>query len=145
MTKYAAVNEIIGSDEFHRLNPGLRTKPAKPQTKTEAAKTLEKILRERFAAEFETVWRRNNGPELQKEFQFYTDRKWRADYKVVGHKVLIELEGGIYTKSRHTTAGGYIEDCMKYNKAQLLGYTVYRIPTGCATDKVIGEIIEGIR
>jgi hypothetical protein len=143
MTKYAAVNEITGSDEFHRLNPGLRQKPSKPQNKTEAAKTLERILRERFAAEFETVWKRNNGPELEKEYQFWNEKGWLADYRV--GNVLIELEGGVWTGGRHVRPAGFIEDCMKYNKAQMLGYTVYRIPTGCATDNYVTEIIKGIR
>ena len=145
MTKYAAINEITGSDEFLALNPGLRQKPSKPADKTEARKTLEKLLRERFAAEFEHVWRRNGGPELEKEFPFWPEGKgWLADYLVVGRKILIELEGGVYSGGRHTRPQGFIEDCMKYNKAQMLGYMVYRIPTGCATDNVVSEIINSI-
>jgi hypothetical protein len=143
MTKYAAINDITGSDEFLALNPELRTKPSKPVDKTEAEKALKKAEREIFANEFETVWKRNNGPELEKEYQFWNEKGWLADYRV--GNVLIELEGGVWTGGRHVRPAGFIEDCMKYNKAQMLGYTVYRIPTGCATDKVIGEIIEGIR
>jgi hypothetical protein len=144
VTKYAAVNEITGSEEFYRLNPELRAKP-KPADKTEARKILDKAQQEDFAWKFEYYWVRNNGPDLDREFQFDEDRKWRADYKVVDKMVLIELEGGVYSGGRHTRAQGFIEDCMKYNKAAMLGYTVYRIPTGCATDNYVGEIIKGIR
>jgi hypothetical protein len=139
------VNEITVSDEFLALNPGLRQKPTKPADKTEARKLWEKLERERFAREFEAAWERNEGPPLIKEYQFYSERGWASDYKVAYEDILIELEGGIHTGGRHIRAKGFIEDCMKYNKAAMLGYTVYRIPTGCATDNYVGEIIKGIR
>jgi hypothetical protein len=146
MTKIATINDIKGSDEFMALNPQLRAKPTKPADKTAARKVLDRILQERFAAEFETVWKRNNGPELEKEFRFWPKGKaWLADYRVVGKMVLIELEGGVWSKGRHVRPAGFIEDCIKYNKAAMMGYMVIRIPTGCATDNYVSEIIKGIR
>jgi hypothetical protein len=40
--------------------------------------------------------------------------------------VLIEFEGIMATKSRHTSVTGFTNDCEKYNQAQLLGWKVLR-------------------
>jgi hypothetical protein len=143
MTKYTTAADITGSDEFLALNPGLRQKPAKPADKTEARKLWEKLEREDFARKFESAWQRCGGPELETEYQFYSERGWAADYRV--GRWLIELDGGVFSGGRHTRALGYIEDCMKLNKAAMLGYQVIRIPTGCATDNYVSEIIERIK
>jgi len=142
MTKYATTNEIKGSAEFHALNPDLRAKP-KAVDKTAARKTLEQSIREDFAAQFEAVWKRNGGPELEKEYKFDSGRQWRADYRI--GQWLIELDGGVYSNGRHVRPAGYIGDCMKLNAAALQGYRVIRIPTGFATDDYVATIIEIIQ
>lgn len=142
MTKYTTTADITGSDEFLALNPGLRQKPAKAD-KTDARRQLEKEIRENFKRQFEAVWQRCGGPELETEHYFDNERLWRADYRI--GRWLIELDGGVFTGGRHTRALGYIEDCMKLNRAAMLGYQVIRIPTGCATDNYVSEIIERIK
>ncbi len=92
MTKYATTTEITGSDEFMALNPGLRARPVK-QDKTDARKQLEREIRENFARQFEAVWKRCGGPELEKEYKFSDERGWLADYRV--GQILIELDGGL--------------------------------------------------
>ena len=144
MTKYTTTADITGSDEFLALNPGLRQKPAKAD-KTDARRQLEKEIRENFKRQFEAVWKRCGGPELETEYQFYSERGWRADYKVVGQMVLIEVDGGIWTGGRHVNPKGFIEDSLKKNMAALMGYAVICIPTGCATDNYVSEIIERIK
>jgi hypothetical protein len=52
-------------------------------------------------------------------------RKWSADFGIPKAKILFEIEGGLYG-GRHTSPTGYIEDCDKYNQAQMLGYKVFR-------------------
>jgi hypothetical protein len=42
-------------------------------------------------------------------------------------KTAIELEGGIWIQGRHTRARGFQNDAEKYNTAQLLGWTVFRL------------------
>lgn len=79
-------------------------------------------------------------PEPIREFRFCEGRRWRCDfvwlhahhthgvagrYQTIG--VILEVEGGIWTKSRHTHPQGYTDDCEKYNEAALLGYTVLRV------------------
>lgn len=137
MTKYTHIANLTLSPDVAALNPDLI---AKPQPKTEARKDLDKEIRENFARQFETVWQRCGGPELIKEFKFCEERNWRADYKT--GQCLIELDGGVYSNGRHTRGSGYIEDCIKLNTATMLGYRVLRIPTGCATDTYLSQIIK---
>jgi len=66
---------------------------------------------------------------FKQEFQFNKDRKWRADFYLVGTKILIEVEGGIWSGGRHTRGKGYLGDMEKYNSAAALGYQVYRFST----------------
>ena len=65
-------------------------------------------------------------PAVTPEYKFHPSRKWRADFAIPHLYILIEIEGGVYTKGRHTRGKGYTNDCEKYNAAGLLGYTVYR-------------------
>lgn len=79
--------------------------------------------------------------EFQAEFQFNPERKWRADFYIVGSNVLIEVEGGIWSSGRHTRGKGCLGDMEKYNSAQLLGYSVYRYSTEqVKSGKAIDEI-----
>ena len=79
--------------------------------------------------------------EFQAEFQFNPERKWRADFYIVGSNVLIEVEGGIWSSGRHTRGKGYLGDMEKYNSAQGLGYSVYRYSTEqVKSGKAIDEI-----
>jgi len=63
------------------------------------------------------------------EYKFHPTRKWRADYRL-GKSVLVEIEGGIYTRGRHSRGAGMEADIEKYNAAIALGYKLYRFSTG---------------
>lgn len=64
--------------------------------------------------------------KVVKEYQFNPYRKWRSDYAFPKYKILIEIEGGVWTKGRHVRGKGYINDMEKYNNAQKLGFRVLR-------------------
>ena len=74
------------------------------------------------------------GIYFKTEVQFAKPRKYRADIHVClinatdkeFLKIIIEYEGLVSLKSRHTTLTGYTNDCDKYNLATSLGYKVYR-------------------
>jgi len=63
---------------------------------------------------------------FEREYRFHPTRKWRFDYCYVQHKIALEVEGGVWTKGRHTRGAGFIKDMEKYNEATLLGWQVYR-------------------
>jgi len=60
------------------------------------------------------------------EFLFHPSRKWRADFAWPEAMVILEVEGGTWTRGRHSRPKGYADDCEKYSRASLLGYTVLR-------------------
>lgn len=65
-------------------------------------------------------------PDYTAEYKFHPARKWRADYAIPSESLLIEIEGGVWTRGRHTRGKGYIKDLEKYNAAVLLGYLLLR-------------------
>lgn len=85
--------------------------------------------------------------EFEQEFEFHPKQKWRVDFHLVGKKILVEVEGGIWSGGRHTRGKGYIGDMEKYNAATMLGYQVIRFSTdqvksGLAIqqiEKIVGE------
>lgn len=85
--------------------------------------------------------------EFEREFQFCESRKWRSDFHITGTKLLIEVEGGIWSGGRHTRGKGYLGDMEKYNEATALGYQLLRFSTeqvksGFAVKK-IEQVLEG--
>ena len=75
-------------------------------------------------------------PEPEREHRFdevrgkqQKRREWRFDFAYPEKKIAIEVEGGVFVKSRHTTGKGFTKDCEKYNKAVELGWSVYRYTT----------------
>lgn len=66
------------------------------------------------------------GLDPETEYRFHPKRKWRFDFAFPEQKVAIEIEGGTFAKSRHTTGTGYEKDCEKYNTAILNGWRVFR-------------------
>lgn len=67
--------------------------------------------------------------EFEQEFEFHPKRKWRADFHLVGKKILVEVEGGIWSGGRHTRGKGYLGDLEKYNAATMMGFQVIRFST----------------
>lgn len=78
-------------------------------------------------AAFDAAWTALGGPDLISEHRFHPIRRWRFDRAHPQSKTAIELEGGIWIQGRHTRGKGYQNDTEKYNTAQLLGWTVFRL------------------
>lgn len=66
---------------------------------------------------------------FEQEYKFHPKRKWRADFHILGKKILVEVEGGVWSGGRHTRGKGYIGDMEKYNAAVVLGFQVLRFST----------------
>ena len=119
-----------------------KAKYLKPRRKTKRRASVKK---ERVVSEGEATLIQHLQAyriEFKQEFQFNKDRKWRADFYLVGTNILIEVEGGIWSGGRHTRGKGYIADMEKYNSATALGYSVYRYSTEQVKS---GKAIEEIR
>ncbi len=67
--------------------------------------------------------------KFEQEYKFHPKRKWRADFHIVDKKILVEVEGGVWSNGRHTRGKGYIGDMEKYNAAVVMGYQVLRFST----------------
>jgi very-short-patch-repair endonuclease len=67
-------------------------------------------------------------PLPQREFRFYLERKWRADFCWPKRKLIVEVEGGVWTGGRHSRGGrSFLNDMEKYNTASILGYRLLRV------------------
>tara|TARA_R110000803_G_scaffold114896_1_gene183328 strand:+ start:63 stop:386 length:324 start_codon:yes stop_codon:yes gene_type:complete len=60
------------------------------------------------------------------ELKFHPTRRWRIDIAIPSLMIAIELEGGVYTKGRHTRPSGFLGDIEKYNNLTILGYKLLR-------------------
>ena len=101
----------------------------KPKRK---AKRPASVKQERVVSEGEAILSqhlRTLKIEFEQEFKFHPTRKWRADFHLKGKKVLVEVEGGIWSNGRHTRGKGYLGDLEKYNEATMMGYQVIRFST----------------
>jgi very-short-patch-repair endonuclease len=78
-------------------------------------------------------------PKWEEEYRFHDTRKWRFDFAWPDRMIAVEVEGGIYAGGRHTRGSGFEKDCIKYNEAALLGWTVLRV-TASMIDS--GEVIQ---
>jgi len=72
------------------------------------------------------VWNQYGIPTPVREYMFHPIRQWRADLAWPEHKIILEIEGGVFSQGRHTRGKGFIEDIAKYNAAAALGYRVFR-------------------
>jgi len=95
-------------------------------------------LEQRFAL----LWRSMNGPALEREFRFHPTRKWRADFAHLPSRTLIEIEGGIWIRGRHTTPSGFTADAEKYLEAALAGWRVLRLVDQQINAPMIERIVE---
>ena len=64
--------------------------------------------------------------EIVTEYEFRKPRKWQFDIAIPTKFIAIEIEGGTWSKSRHTSGKGFLGDMQKYNAAALLGWVVLR-------------------
>jgi len=83
-------------------------------------------------------------PEPEREFKFHDTRRWRFDLAWPGRKLAIEIDGGIWGKSRHGYGLGMEQDMRKLNAAQLLGWCVLRYSPGMVTSGEAKDDLERI-
>ena len=86
-------------------------------------------------AAFDTYWRIMAGPDLEHEYRFHPQRRWRFDRAHTLARVAVELDGGTHSGGRHVRGSGYTGDCEKMNAAAADGWAVFRITTDMLRDE----------
>lgn len=61
-------------------------------------------------------------PEPRQEYQFATPRKWAADFCWPEHKVILEVQGGVFTGGRHVRGAALLKEWEKLNHGAIRGY-----------------------
>ena len=123
--------------EYNRL-----IKPKKKPNAKSTAHPKQKIVSKGEAALIQQL--RALKIEFVQEFKFHTTRKWRADFHIKNTKLLIEVEGGIWSGGRHTRGKGYLGDMEKYNAATMMGFQVLRFSTEQVKSAFAINQIEGL-
>ena len=65
-------------------------------------------------------------PVPEREYRFASPRRYRADFAYPEKKILVEVQGGIYTRGAHSRGTGLERDYEKINLAQLNGFMVFQ-------------------
>ena len=75
---------------------------------------------------FALAWRATKWLAPEREFYFAKPRRWRFDFAWPEYKVAVEVQGGIFARTRmgHSNGAAMEDDHEKYNEAQLLGWLV---------------------
>lgn len=72
--------------------------------------------------------------QLEREFKFKSDRKFRFDFAHPATRVAIEIQGARWVKSAHSSGGGIERDCIKFSIAASCNWLVFPF-----TDSMIGN------
>jgi len=83
-------------------------------------------------------------PTPEREYRFAPPRRFRADFAYPERKLLIEVEGGVWTRGRHTRGKGFQDDCFKYNLAVEKGFRVLRFTGEMIKDGSALGVIEKV-
>lgn len=104
--------------------------------------------------DFEALWKRLDGPPLEREFRFNPERRWKFDFCVLSCNIAIEIEGGQFGVGKpcpacrrrqmggHHTVKGFQDNCIKYNSAAFLGWRVIRLTASMVDPVYLIPIIE---
>lgn len=80
-------------------------------------------------------------PAPTPEYRFHPVRRWKFDYAFPTQMVAVEVEGGAWTRGRHTRGAGFIADMEKYNEAAIRDWCVIRVtPSQLLTPAILALI-----
>ena len=80
-------------------------------------------------------------PEPIREYQAIKGRKFRFDFAWLERKLLVEVNGGTYTKGAHSTGAGIARDYEKCNLGVLQGWRVLSFDGKAVKSGVAVEVI----
>lgn len=73
-----------------------------------------------------SIWTALGIPDPTHEYRFHESRRWRIDYAWPNVRLAVEIEGGAWTRGRHTRGIGFVKDMEKYNTLFAMGWTLLR-------------------
>lgn len=119
---------------------GEKEKRLRAQERSERARAV--------AVQFTILCQASGLPAPVREHMFAAPlRRWRADYAWESERVLLEVEGAIWSGGRHTRGSGYLADMEKYNYATVHGWKLLRCtPQTLCTDgtiRMLREVMSG--
>ena len=81
------------------------------------------------------------GIEHVRKHRYVPDRKFEADFAIIPARLLIEVQGGVYSRAAHGSVTGVLADIERLNLATLHGWWMLRY----TPDQVAsGEALSGI-
>jgi hypothetical protein len=141
----AAVRAALGHRKatWKALGP----KPAPRPKKTPAEKQIAALQEEARREQLVRRCRLHGLPDPIFEHRFHPSRKWRLDLAWPEHQVAGEIEGGAFTRGRHTRGAGFVKDMEKYNALAAAGWRLVRgtpkqVKTG-AFFRALAEVFSG--
>lgn len=75
------------------------------------------------------------------EYRFHETRLWRFDVAWPDYRVAVEIDGGIWSRGRHTRGKGVLGDHEKYNHAASAGWLVFRCTPQNYLSQDLGALI----
>lgn len=99
------------------------------------------------AAEQELAFQLNAyGIPFERQFYYARPRKFRADFALPKHRLLIEVVGGIYNGKAHGSVTGILADIERLNHATRAGYLMLRFtPDMIRSGEAMGWIQEMLK
>lgn len=64
---------------------------------------------------------------MERELCPVQGRRWRVDFAWPARRLVVEVEGGIWTGGRHSRGAGFESDVEKYGRLTADGWTVLRV------------------
>ena len=96
--------------------------------------------------EFDALWEHLYPDiDLDTSLKLISERKFRFDYVHHPSKIAIEVNGGIWTMSGHSSGRGLLRDYEKLNLAQSLGYYVFLLSSEMINEQWLNLIAETMR
>lgn len=77
-----------------------------------------------FALPFPAICQAHGLPVPVAEFRFAPPRRWRFDWVWLEQRLAVEIQGGLYTRGRHTRGPALVNEYAKLNAAVIAGWRV---------------------
>jgi len=121
--------------------------PARPKArprKTAAQRQVAQLQEEARRASLVRQCRIYGVPDPVFEFRFHPSRKWRLDLAWPERQVAGEIEGGTWTRGRHTRPLGFRKDVEKYNALAAAGWRLVRGTTDQVKDGAFFQALAAV-